>query len=61
MDCTKFSDLLEGLLDAALSVASGMQADPLMLVRQLQVKVPVARVESVPREEIEIYQHTKTT
>jgi SpoVK/Ycf46/Vps4 family AAA+-type ATPase len=48
----RFEDVVDSLFAEAASVAASMQADPLMLVRQLQIKVPVATVQAVPREQI---------
>lgn len=45
-------DLVEGLLDMALSVAAQMEADPQMLIRHLRIKTPVARIDVTPREEL---------
>jgi ATP-dependent 26S proteasome regulatory subunit len=52
-------DVMDGLLDAAVETAQQMQADPAMLVHQLQIKVPVARVLVVPRGELEQHQFLK--
>ena len=49
----RYEDVVEGLLDTALSVASQMQADPQMLVRHLRIKTPVARVDVTPRGELD--------
>jgi ATP-dependent 26S proteasome regulatory subunit len=54
-----YDDVLESLLETAVSAAAAMQADPLMLLRELQVKVPVARVEVVPKEELESFVFVK--
>ena len=50
-----YDDVMEGLLSAAVSVAESMQADPAMLIRQLRIKVPVVRVDAVPRVELETH------
>jgi ATP-dependent 26S proteasome regulatory subunit len=47
-----YEDLVESLFQEARSAASAMSGDWPMLVRQLQVKVPLARVEVVPEEEL---------
>ncbi|MFO0819494.1 MAG: AAA family ATPase [Pirellulales bacterium] len=49
-------DMVEGLLDTAVSVAQQMQADPHMLVRHLKIKTAVVRVESVPKPDLEDHQ-----
>lgn len=54
-----YDDVLESLLETAASAAAAMQADPVMLIRELQVKVPVVRVETVPREELEAALYVK--
>ena len=48
-----YEDVVEGLLDTAVSVAQQMQADPHMLVRHLKIKIPVVRVEATPRAELD--------
>ena len=52
-----YQDLLDCLLDVSCEAARQMEADPQMLVRQLDVKVPVARVEVVPRPELEEHRY----
>ncbi|MBI4881881.1 MAG: AAA family ATPase [Planctomycetes bacterium] len=47
-----FHDVLESLIDVALTQAGQLEADPGMLLRELRVKVPVARVDAVPRAEL---------
>lgn len=47
-----YDDIVDCLLDSALGVAQQMEADPQMLVRHLQVKVPVTRVDAVPKQEL---------
>ncbi|REJ86820.1 MAG: AAA family ATPase [Planctomycetota bacterium] len=46
-------DVTESLLTAAADVARQMEADPGMLVQQLQIKLPVVRVTAVPAEELQ--------
>ncbi len=48
-----YDDIVEGLLETALSVAAQMEADPLMLIRHLKIKTPVTRVDVTRREELE--------
>jgi len=48
-----YEDVVEGLLDTALSVAHQMQSDPHMLVRHLKIKIPVVRVDAVSRDELQ--------
>jgi SpoVK/Ycf46/Vps4 family AAA+-type ATPase len=50
-----YDDIVESLLETATSVSAAMQADPLMLIRELQIKLPVTRVDPVPREELETH------
>jgi SpoVK/Ycf46/Vps4 family AAA+-type ATPase len=47
-----YDDVVDCLLDSALSVAHQMEADPQMLIRHLQVKLPVTRVDAVPKHEL---------
>ena len=47
-----YDDVVDCLLDSALSVAQQMEADPQMLIRHLQVKVPVTRVDAVDKREL---------
>jgi len=47
-----YDDVIDCLLDSALSVAQQMEADPEMLIRQLQVKVPVTRIDAVDKREL---------
>ena len=54
-----YEDVVESLLEAALDVAAQMAADPHMLVRQLDVKVPVARITPVPREELAVHPYLR--
>jgi hypothetical protein len=46
-------DVAGCLLDVACETARQMAADPQMLIRQLDIKVPVTRVDQVPRHELE--------
>lgn len=48
-----FCDVLDGLIDTALTQAGQLEADRSMLVRELKLKVPVARVDVVPRADLE--------
>lgn len=48
-----YHDIVEGLLDTALSVAEQMEADPQMLIRHLKIKTPVVRIDVTPRQELE--------
>jgi ATP-dependent 26S proteasome regulatory subunit len=52
-------DVVDCLLDAAMDVAKQMEADPGMLVHQLQIKLPVVRVTAVPRQELEQHRFLK--
>lgn len=54
-----FDDVVEGLLEQATSVARSMEADRLMLARQLRLKVPVNRVELVPEAELSTRQFVR--
>jgi SpoVK/Ycf46/Vps4 family AAA+-type ATPase len=47
-----FDDVVDCLLDSALTVAQQMEADPHMLIRHLNVKVPVTRVDAVAKREL---------
>lgn len=51
----EYEDIVEGLLAVAHHVAQQMAQDPQMLIRHLGVKVPVARVDVVPLEELEAH------
>lgn len=46
-------DVTDCLLEAAIETARQMEADPAMLIHQLQIKLPVARVNAVPRAELD--------
>src|SRR5690606_23088867 len=48
-------DADRSLLESAHKQALAMQADPLMLVRELQLKVPVVAVEAVAKQELETH------
>ncbi len=50
-----FDDVLACLLDRACSCAEQMAADRQMLARQLRIGVPVARVDLVPRDDLEVH------
>lgn len=52
-------DVVDSLLDAAVDMARQMEADPGMLVQQLQIKLPVTRVTAVPKEELEHHRFLK--
>lgn len=52
-------DVVDSLLDAAIDMAQQVEADPGMLVHQLQIKVPVARVTAVPKAELEQHRFLK--
>lgn len=56
-----YDDVVEGLLDTALSVAAQMEADPHMLIRHLKIKTPVVRVDVTPREELEDHRYQTTS
>jgi SpoVK/Ycf46/Vps4 family AAA+-type ATPase len=56
-----YDDIVEGLLETALSVAAQMEADPQMLVRHLKIKTPVVRVDVTPREELEDHRFQTST
>lgn len=47
-----YDDVVDCLIDSAVGVARQMEADPQMMIRQLQVKVPVTRVDSVDKREL---------
>jgi hypothetical protein len=47
-----YDDVVDCLLDSALTVAHQMEADPQMLIRHLQVKVPVTRVDAIAKQEL---------
>ena len=53
------NDVAEHLASVALDTARQMEADTRMLVRQLRVKVPVAGIEVVPREEFEEHRYLR--
>ncbi|MFO0870520.1 MAG: ATP-binding protein [Pirellulales bacterium] len=55
-----YEDVVEGLLDTAVSVAQQMQADPHMLIRHLKIKIPVVRVEAVPRGELQDHRFARS-
>ncbi len=52
-------DVTDCLLDVACETARQMAADPQMLVRQLDIQVPVAHVDQVPRHELEQHLYVK--
>lgn len=52
-------DIVDSLLGAAIDMAGQVEADPGMLVHQLQIKVPVARVTAVPKSELEQHRFLK--
>ena len=52
-----YDDIVDCLLDSALRVAQQMEADPQMLIRHLQVKVPVTRVDVVAKSELAEYRY----
>lgn len=54
-----YDDVLDCLLDVACEAARQMEADPQMLIRQLDVKVPVARIDAVPRHELEEHRYVR--
>jgi len=54
-----YDDVLDCLLDVACEAARQMEADPQMLIRQLDVKVPVARIDVVPRHELEEHRYVR--
>lgn len=54
-----FEDVVDSLLAVAVETAQQMEADPGMLIQQLQVKVPVVRVTAVPVTELEQHQFLK--
>lgn len=54
-----YDDVLDCLLDVACEAARQMEADPQMLIRQLDVKLPVARVDVVPRHELEEHRYVR--
>jgi len=47
-----YDDVVDCLLDSALSVARQMEADSQMLIRHLQVKLPVTRVDAIDKHEL---------
>ncbi len=52
-------DVVDSLLDAAVDMAQQMEADPGMLIQQLQIKLPVTRVTAVPKHELEHHRFLK--
>jgi ATP-dependent 26S proteasome regulatory subunit len=52
IEAVTYEDVADCLLDSALSVAQQMEADPHMLIRHLQVKLPVTRVDAVDKREL---------
>jgi ATP-dependent 26S proteasome regulatory subunit len=52
-------DVVDCLLDVACEAAGQMGADPQMLIRQLDLKVPVARVDLVPQQELEEHRYLR--
>lgn len=52
-------DVLDSLLDVAVDTARQMEADPAMLVHQLQIKLPVTRVTAVPKSELELHRYLR--
>ncbi len=52
-------DIVDCLLDAAVDVAGQMEADPKMLVRQLQIKLAVVRVEAVGRRQLQQHRYLR--
>jgi SpoVK/Ycf46/Vps4 family AAA+-type ATPase len=56
-----YDDVVEGLLETALSLAAQMQADRNMLVRHLKITVPVGHVDVTPRSQLEQHRYVRTT
>lgn len=54
-----YDDVVDSLVEAAVDVAAQMAADPRMLMRQLDVKVPVARVTPVPRDQLAVHPYLR--
>jgi ATP-dependent 26S proteasome regulatory subunit len=54
-----FEDVLDCLLDVSCEAARQTEADPQMLIRQLDIKVPVARVQGVPRAELDEHRYLR--
>lgn len=54
-----FDDVMDSLVEVAFEAARQMEADPQMLIRQLEVKVTVASIEVVPREELEEHRYLR--
>ena len=52
-----YHDVVDCLLDVALDQARQMAADPQMLIRQLEIKIPVAGVDVVPKSELEQHRY----
>ncbi len=52
-----FDDVMDCLVDVAFEAARQMEADPQMLIRQLEVKVTVASIDVIPREELETHRY----
>ena len=52
-------DVIDSLLNAATDVARQMEADPGMLIQQLQIKLPVVRATAVPIEELQHHRALK--
>ena len=52
-------DLMDAMLDVCIECARQMEADPRMLVRQLDIKVPVSEVRTVPRRQLEEHRYLR--
>jgi SpoVK/Ycf46/Vps4 family AAA+-type ATPase len=52
-------DVMDCLVNVACEAAQQMEADPAMLVRQMQIKVPVTTVDAVPREELQEHRYLR--
>ncbi|MCU0960161.1 MAG: AAA family ATPase [Pirellulaceae bacterium] len=52
-------DVADCLLEVACEAARQIVADPQMLIRQLDLKVPVARVDAVPAEELDEHRYLR--
>jgi SpoVK/Ycf46/Vps4 family AAA+-type ATPase len=53
-------DVTDCLVDVAVDLAQQMEVDPQMLLRQLDIRVPVAGVEAVPKEELQEHRYLRS-
>ena len=52
-------DVIDGMVRAAFDVARQMEADPEMLIRRLDLSVPITAVQAVPASELEEHRHLR--